>query len=241
MPRGSRYGKFHGQVALFGYADQSHRHLDARHGTLHHRAALIQDGLDAHAALLQAADDLRLAAPANFLVMSESQVNGAFGLVALLHQQFHRFQQSGRLVLDIQRAAPPDKSVCDLAGERLALPLLQRGGVRRDDIQMGQKDQRGQLRLAALPGVEQAELVDRLAGQVGVHARVHLFDQAVQAVKLTRIGCLAFVHRNGLATDEVAQSFGGGLRVHLHAGGGWHGPLRAHEAQRANEHEGNQE
>ena len=218
MAGGGRDVQLRRQVTLLSHADQRHRGFHTRHGALDDRAAFIQHGFNAHAALVQAPDDFRLAGAADFLIVSEGQVDGALGYIALLDLHLDCLQDGHGLGFDIQRAATPDETVYNLAGKGWMLPLFQGGGVGRDDIQVRHEDQGGQFRVFTYPGVEQAVFVDGFTPQVGVHAGEHFLNQAVQAAEFAGIRGGFIAHRDGLTTNDVPQPLGSGGGVHLQAG-----------------------
>ena len=124
---GFQFGeKVQRQVALLAIADQRHRDLHAGERSLHDGHAFIQHGCQPDTLLFQmAGDSFGAVGTADFFVMPESQVNGAFGLETCFEQMLNSFQDCDELVFDVERSAPPHIAVSDLTGERGVFPFLQ--------------------------------------------------------------------------------------------------------------------
>ena len=172
MPRLAVDGELHCQVAFLTHPDQRNRPAHPGRQTGHDPAALVDNPGQVDAALLELlAHDLAAIHAAGFFVMPQTKQDGALRAVALLQQRFGCFHDADQLVLDVQRAAPPDEAIYDLAFEGRVGPL---GRVGRDDILVRHEHHRLQVGAASLPDVQQAVAVDHLAPQLLVHQRVGL-------------------------------------------------------------------
>ena len=74
---------------------------------------------------------------ADLLVLTEGEVNGATRGPAAREQVLGRLELGHQHVLDVERAAPPDPLVVDVAGEGPVEPLALGPGDDRHDVLVG--------------------------------------------------------------------------------------------------------
>ena len=123
---------------------------------------------------------------ADFLVVSEGEVEGAPRFVALGEQRLGGFEKRHHAQLVVHRPAAPDDAVRDRSGERLVRPVRQRDLVNRHNIHVSHQQDGLQCRIGPRDVEQQA--VAAVHGFPGtlVHQRERLLQEVVEGQE--RIG-----------------------------------------------------
>ena len=159
-------------------------------------------------------DDLAAIYTAGLFIVTQPEQDRALRAVPLLEQRLRRLHDADQLVLDVQRAPPPDEAIDDLAIEWRVRPLGRVGG---DDILVRHQHHRFQIGAGALPDVDQAVPVYDLTSQFLVYQRIGILKHLVQLLECLRFRRAAFVHRDSLAAYRRRQVLCHLLFVHGHA------------------------
>ena len=211
------------EIALFGGADEGHRPVEALEHALGDQQSFVGDEVELHAARLQQGGD-GLGAPlaAEFLVVTEGKVDRLARLVAFRDEQFDGFHDGKQIALVVPRTPSPNEAVADFAAEGIGLPVLLGAGGDGHDILVRHQHDRFRRRVAAGPGIEQAELVHALALQHGVGARKGLLQQRVQLAEFFRAGIRLAVLGDGAQAHCDGQSLRRGVRIERNRLDRWH-------------------
>ena len=172
MARRGRHLEHHRHVALLGHADERRGLGNAGHQAFKHQQPLVKHKVETHAALLQQRGNLLgTARTTRLLVSAVGQVNGARRLVAAGQQHLDGLHLRKQVALVVPRAPAPDEAVFDLTGKRRHLPVALGAGRHGHHVLVRHQHHGPGLRVGALPGVEQAQVIHHLALQCGMHAR----------------------------------------------------------------------
>jgi hypothetical protein len=95
----------------------------------------IEHGIESNVPCREGLGDFRgTFAAADFLVVSEREINGAFGTEAPRYQGFYCLVQGHQRGLVVERTATPNEPIHHCATERRLLPFVRRYGIHRYDI-----------------------------------------------------------------------------------------------------------
>ncbi|MCY1522121.1 hypothetical protein D9M68_569660 [compost metagenome] len=233
-------------VALLGQADERRRLAQAGQHAVEHQQAFVEHPIEAHVARLeQFGDGQRAAQAAHFFVVAHHQVNGLLRLEAGADEKLDGFHLREKIALVVERAAAPDETVLDLAGEGVDRPgFFSAGGDGHHVLVRHQRDGLGG-RIGAGPCVEQRLVAHDFLLQGGVDLGVLLFEVGVELVELGRVGGRVVHARHRAERDRRRQPFGGCLQVDVQLGCGrhrkllrWRGPgLDRHGRHQCQEHQ----
>ena len=168
--------------------------------------------------------------------MSKRQIDGAARLKVFVQQVLNGFEDGQDRSFVVQRAAPPNVPIRDLACKGRHLPGLFGDGSDRDNTQVGQQQLRFQTGSAPLPAIQQAVVRDRFARQRGVTFRKRLAQVLVQPGKF-RAGRM-LRRRDGLKAQRLCQAFSLSLFDNAYQLGGFDADLLGAQAKGVDEQNG---
>ena len=175
-------------IALFCHADQRRWLFEPGHHAVQHQKPLVNHKIKVHFALGQQGGNLGCTAQASHLFVGAiGQVHRALRRKAAGQQHFHCFHLGHQIALVVPGATAPHKAIFHLARKGRHLPVA--FGARCDGhhILVGHEHDGLRLRVAALPGVKQAQARHFLALELGVNQRKLGLQQGVQLPKFVGI------------------------------------------------------
>ncbi len=216
--------------------------VDSRQHAIHDRAAFVEyGGQGDHALLQKGRHRLGPAAAQRFFVVAKSHINGTLRLVAGFEQSFDGFEKGYDLVFDVQGASTPHEAIRDLSTVGRVGPIRQAGGLHRHHVLVSHEQNRRQGGLSAFPGIQQAEFIDQLTLEGGMHPRVQLLQQAVQPQQALAVGSICRAAGVGFAADGRRQVLGDHLHVDRQAFDRFNRLEWPGKSRRAHQQEGQQE
>ena len=193
-------------ISLFRDPDERYRRGDARDQPRGERPSFVQHEFGVHVARGQELRDARGAAPtAHLLVVPEREVQRTPGLRARGDEMLDRLEQPHEAALVVQGAAPPHVPSRDPSLERRLGPAAFRSRLDRDDILVGEQDQRREPRVGAGPLVQQAVAVHFRELERGVQFREGIAQVAVQPLELARVELTRILERDGLEAQRAGE------------------------------------
>ncbi len=222
---------------LLGDADHGDRGLDSHREVGRDDPPLVDHPLEGHAAGgEQLRDPLGALVAADLLVVTEGQVDRALGLKALPDEPLHGFEQADHARLVVHGAPAPDDAFADDPVEGRMRPVRLALGLHRDHVLVRRQKNRPQLRVASRPGVEKAEVRQRLALERPMGGGVDGRQVAVQLPELPRVELGAVLVGDGSKADRKGQALGQGLGIDSERSRGSRLHLARREKGRAQQH-----
>ena len=181
--------ELHVPLALLKNSDHSEVPVNSANRACDDPAALIDDEIRLHAAPFHFIDKLRAPVACPFFRAGRGKIYILLQFIPLLQQLFHCLKKSHHRAFRIRRAAAPDFSVRNIAGERLMLPF----SAGRHDVLMTHEHKRPPV-LLPLPVKKQISL-DICNFQLLKHEREESLQNLVKALDLRHIMFIRVRHR----------------------------------------------
>ena len=201
--------EYEAHISFFGDAHEGHRGGEPGHHSLRDGSAFVDDQTDGPAALGKAFCNLhRTPVPAQFLVVTQGEVERAPGLEAIGEEHFRRLEDRKETEFIVQAAAAPDEAIGHHRREGRMDPVAFAALIHGHHVLVGEQNRPRQSRIAPGPAKEQAMPRDQFEFQAVVNEGIVLGKVGAKSLEGPFVHALAGLEgdrRNPKPTLEALE------------------------------------